>query len=300
MYEIISNYLNEEFGLWGIIIFVFVIILLIPILIAIISKFFEIQFFTNWLLKKKNKLWIRIFRNDKSISMCLNEYRQLLKSSEGAFTFLLVYLGLLFGFLLPFLILIFISIIVLIFIENILQSDYFFIYALSLSNLIFSLIPFRSVLYLSNRVKVIKHNQLESEVKIFNNFFIFVRSFSFSFAAYFLVVCYSILLDLINLNPSELNFYLISFINIMAFIFLFVSISELISCRNRFLYSIQTLFNKKWFKKFPKLCIITLGGVQIDGRVNDAFNTDYIILNKNGNQIITLWSSVASIEFLTH
>ena len=301
MYEIISNYLNEEFGLWGIIIFVSVIILLIPILIAIISKFFEIQFFTNWLLKKKNKLWIRIFRNDKAISMCLNEYRQLMKSSEGSFTILLVYFGIFIGFLLPLLILIFISIIILLlFNKNIIQSDYFLIYAFSLSNLIFLIISFRFIIYLSNRVKVIKHDQLESYVKIFKNLFIFVMFFSLSFTAYFLVVCYSIFLSLINLNPSELNFYLIWFINMVPFIILFFSIPELFSIRNRFLYSIQTLFNKKWFKKFPNLSIITLGGVQINGRVNDAFNTDYIILNKNGNQIITLWSSVASIEFLTH
>ena len=299
MYEIISNYLNEEFGLWGIIIFV-VIISFIPILIAIISKFFEIQFFTNWLLKKKNKLWIRIFRNDKAISMCLNEYRQLMKSSEGPFTILLVYFGIFIGFLLPLLILIFISIFFLLFNKNSIQSDYFSIYALSLSNLIFSMIPFRFIKYLSNRVKVIKQDQLESDVKIFKNLFIFGMFFSLSFSAYFLVICYSIFLSLINRNPAELNFYLIYFINMVPFIILFYSIPELFSIRNRFLYSIQTLFNKKWFKKFPNLSIITLGGVQINGRVNDAFNTDYIILNKNGNQIITLWSSVASIEFLTH
>ena len=300
MYEIISNCLNEEFGLWGIIIFVFVIILLIPILIAIISKFFEIQFFTNWLLKKKNKLWIRIFRNDKAISMCLNEYRQLMKSSEGPFTILLLYLGIFIGYSLPLLIVIIIFIIVLLFNENIIQSDYFLIYAFSLSNLIFSMIPFSFTIYLSNRVKVIKQDQLESDVKIFKNIFIFVIFFYLSFTAYFLVVCYSIFVRMINLNPSELNFIVIYFINMVPFIIMSISIPKLFSIRNRFLYSIQTLFNKKWFKKFPNLCIITLGGVQIDGRVNDAFNTDYIILNKNGNQIITLWSSVASIKFLTH
>ena len=80
---------------------------------------------------------------------------------------------------------------------------------------------------------------------------------------------------------------------------MFFSIQALFSCRNRFFHSIQTLFNKKWFKNFPNLSIITSGGVQIDGIVNDAFDTDYIILDKNGNQIITLWSSVTSIEFLT-
>lgn len=292
--------LNEEFGLWGIIIFVSVIILLIPILIAIISKFFEIQFFTNWLLKKKNKLWIRIFRNDKSISMCLNEYRQLMKSSEGPFTILLVYLGIFLGLSLPLLIFIVIFIIISLFNKNIIQSDYIFIYAFSLSNLIFSMIPFRFTIYLSNRVKVIKQDQLELDVKIFKNLLIVAIFFILSFTVYFLVVCYSIFSSLINLNPSELNFYLIFSINMVVFILLFFSIPELFSIRNRFLYSIQTLFNKKWFKKFPNLCIITLGGVQIDGRVKDAFNTDYIILNKNGNQIITLWSSVASIEFLTH
>ena len=300
MYEIISNYLNEEFGLWGIIIFVSVIILLIPILIAIISKFFEIQFFTNWLLKKKNKLWIRIFRNDKAISMCLNEYRQLMKSSEGPFTILLVYLGIFLGLSLPLLIFIVIFIIISLFNKNIIQSDYIFIYAFSLSNLIFSMIPFRFTIYLSNRVKVIKQDQLELDVKIFKNLLIVAIFFILSFTVYFLVVCYSIFSSLINLNPSELNFYLIFSINMVVFILLFFSIPELFSIRNRFLYSIQTLFNKKWFKKFPNLSIITLGGVQINGRVNDAFNTDYIILNKNGNQIITLWSSVASIEFLTH
>lgn len=300
MYEIISDYLNEEFGLWGIIIFVSVIILLIPILIAIISKFVEIHFFTNWLLKKKNKLWIRIFRNDKSISMCLNEYRQLMKSSEGPFTILLVYLGIFLGFLLPLLIFIFIFIIISLFNKNIIQSDYIFIYAFSLSNLTFSMILFRFTIYLSNRVKVIKQDQLESDVKIFKNLLIFTIYFSISFTVYFLVVCYSIFSSLINLNPSQLNFYLIVSINMVPFLILFFSIPELFSIRNRFLYSIQTLFNIKWFKKFPNLCIITVGGVQIDGRVKDAFNTDYIILNKNGNQIITLWSSVASIEFLTH
>lgn len=300
MYEIISDYLNEEFGLWGIIIFVSVIILLIPILIAIISKFVEIHFFTNWLLKKKNKLWIRIFRNDKSISMCLNEYRQLMKSSEGPFTILLVYLGIFLGFLLPLLIFIFIFIIMSLFNKNIIQSDYIFIYAFSLSNLTFSMILFRFTIYLSNRVKVIKQDQLESDVKIFKNLLIFTIYFSISFTVYFLVVCYSIFSSLINLNPSQLNFYLIVSINMVPFLILFFSIPELFSIRNRFLYSIQTLFNIKWFKKFPNLCIITVGGVQIDGRVKDAFNTDYIILNKNGNQIITLWSSVASIEFLTH
>ena len=296
MYEIISDYLNEEFGLWGIIIFVSVIILLIPILIAIISKFLEIHFFTNWLLKKKNKLWIRIFRNDKSISMCLNEYRQSMKSSEGPFTILLVYLGIFLGFLLPLLIFIFIFIIISLFNKNTIRSDY----AFSLSNLIFSMILFGFTIYLSNRVKVIKQDQLESDVKIFKNLLIFTIFFSISFTVYFLVVCYSIFSSSINLNPSQLNFYLIFSINMVPFLILFFSIPELFSIRNRFLYSIQTLFNKKWFKKFPNLCIITLGGVQIDGRVKDAFNTDYIILNKNGNQIITLWSSVASIEFLTH
>lgn len=293
MYEIISNYLNEEFGLWRII-----NILLIPILIAIISKFFEIQFFTNWLLRKKNNVWIKIFRNDKAISMCLNEYKQLMKSSEGPFTILLFYSGIFIGFLLPLLIIFFMFIIMLLFNKNIIQSDYFLIYAFSLSNLIISMIPFRFSVYLSNRVKVIKQDQLESDVKNFKNLFIFLIFFYLSFTAYLLVVCYSIFMSLTNLNPSELNFNLIYFINMPPFIIMFFSIPELFSIRNRFLYSIQTLFNKKWFKSFPNLCIITLGGVQIDGRVNDAFNTDYIILNKNGNQIITLWSSVASIEFL--
>lgn len=63
------------------------------------------------------------------------------------------------------------------------------------------------------------------------------------------------------------------------------------------LQSFQNLINKKWIEKFPNLCISILGGVQIDGKVNDAFNIDHIILNKNGNKIITSWSSVASIEF---
>lgn len=295
MYEIVSNYINEEFGLFGVIIFLFVVFPLISIFCAISSKIFEIQFFTNWLLKKKNKLWIRIFRNDKSISMCLNEYKQLRKSSNGPFTILLVYFGLLIGFLLPALIL-GVIFIILSFL-NIILSDYIFIYSISLSNFIFSLIAFRCAINLSNRAKVIKHDQLELEVKIISNLFILVISFSLSFFAYFLVVIFIIFLGLINLNPSQFNFYLISSINIATFIVMFFSITELFSSKNRFWHSIQTLFNKKWFIKFPKLCIITLGGVQIDGRVNDAFNTDYIILNKNGNQVITLWSSVASIEF---
>ena len=294
MYEIISNYLNEEFGLKGIIIFVLVILLFIPILSAIISKFFEIQFFTNWLLQKKNKSWIRIFRNEKSIRMCLIEHRQLLKSSEGVYTIILVYFGVIAGFLLPF----FISIIILVLFKSAIQSNYLFIYSLSITNLIFSIILFKSTLYLSNRVNLIKHDKLESEVKIIKNSLIFVIYFSLSFAAYFLVVCYSILLNLISLNPTESNFSLLSFIIMFATISILFSISELFSSRSRFYNLIESLFNKKWFKKFPKMCIITLGGVQINGRVNDAFNTDYIILNKNGNKIITVWSSVVSIEFL--
>lgn len=295
MYEIISNYIDEEFGLFGTIIFVFFIILFIPIFIAIVSKFFEIQFFTNWSLNKKNKPWIKIFRNDESISRCLNEYRQLRKSSEGPFTFLLVYFGLLSGFLFPLLFLVLIFIILRFL--NIIHSDYIFIYALSLSNLFFSLISLIFATNFSNRVKVIKHDQLESEIKKISNLFILVISFSLSFAVYFLMVSYGIFLDLISLNPSELNFYFISFVSMATFLAMFFSILDLFSSKNRFWHSIQTLINKKWIEKFPNLCISILGGVQIDGKVNDAFNIDHIILNKNGNKIITSWSSVASIEF---
>ena len=73
------------------------------------------------------------------------------------------------------------------------------------------------------------------------------------FAIYFSMICDSILLNLINLNRSDSNLYLIGSINLVAFICLFFSIPELFNSRNRFLYLIQTLFNKKWFKKFPKL-----------------------------------------------
>lgn len=273
MYEIISNYIDEEFGLLGAIIFVFFIILFIPILIAIVSKFFEIQFFTNWSLNQKNKPWIKIFRHDEFISRCLNEYRQLRKSSEGLFTFLLVYLGLSIGFFAPLLILVLIFIIL--HFLNIIHSDYIFIYALSLSNLFFSLIPLIFATNLSNRIKVINNDQLESEVKKISNLFMLVISFSLSFAAYFLLVSYGIFLDLINRNPSELNFYFISFIYMATFLAMFFSILDLFNSRNRFWHSIQNLINKKWIEKFPNLCISILGGRQIDGKVNDAFNIDH-------------------------
>jgi len=167
------------------------------------------------------------------------------------------------------------------------------IFALSLSNLVSSFVAFVLAIKLQNRVKSINHTKLELEFKHFNNLFIFSIVYSLACAEIFLVIYVEFLI------PSELEFNLniVIIMNIITFMFILVSIIGLIISKKRFLDLIKTAFNKKWFKKFPNLCITTLGGVQIDGIVNDAFNTDYIILNKNGNEIIILWSSVASIEF---
>ena len=286
MYEIISNYLVKEFGLWGVITFLFVI-LFPPILITVISRILEIQFFTNWLIKNKNKIWIKIIRNNKSISQCLYEYNQL-KSSMGISQFSLIVLGLFVGIAAPFLFLFVFGIL-----KNVIQFDYSLIFALSLSNLISSFVAFVLAIQLKNRVGFINHTKLELEFKHFNNLFIFSIIYSLTFAEIFLVAYVKFLI------PSELEFNLniVMIMNIITFMFILVSIIGLIISKRRFLDLIKTAFNKKWFKKFPNLCITTSGGVQIDGIVNDAFNTDYIILNKNGNEIIILWSSVASIEF---
>jgi len=286
MYEIISNYLVKEFGLWGVITFLFVI-LFPPILITVISRILEIEFFTNRLIKNKNKIWIKIIRNNKSISQCLYEYNQL-KSSMGISQFSLIVLGLFVGIAAPFLLLFVFGIL-----KNVIQFDYSFIFALSLSNLISSFVAFVLAIQLKNRVESINHTKLELEFKHFNNLFIFSIFYSLTLAEIILVVYVEFLI------PSELEFNLnnVMIMNIITFMFILVSIIGLIISKRRFLDLIKTAFNKKWFEKFPNLCITTSGGVQIDGIVNDAFNTDYIILNKKGNEIIILWSSVASIEF---
>ena len=296
MEEDIFNYLIEKLGLWAVIGYLVLILFIVPLLITFFSKYIEIQFFTNLLLKKKNKAWIRIFRTDKSISQCLYEYRQLKKSSDR-FQLLFFYFGLLSGLILPFSLIFILWVISRLLIENIIQIDYLSFYALSLINLIIPLIFIKYEVKLFKRAKSVKYDQLVSNFKIIN-LFIFIIYFALSFVVYLSLINYYIFqVFLLLQNPSELHVKLILFINLLAFLLTFILIHESISDRMHFVRFVQSLFNKKWFIKFPKLCITTSGGVQISGIVKDAFNTDYIILNKNGNQVITLWSSVVSIEF---
>ena len=285
MEEDIFNYLIEKLGLWAVIGYLVLILFIVPLLITFFSKYIEIQFLTNLLLKKKNQSWIRIFRTDKSISQCLYEYDQL-KSPMGRFQSILISLGLFVGNAVPLLLFIVFTIV-----KNIMQFDYILYFAISLSNLISSLVPLGLYETLRNRVKSVKHTKLESEFKYFNNLFTFSIFYNLSFAVFFLWINVKFLI------PSELEFNINIFINIIIFLIILFSTMGLIIERMRFLYLLKIAFNKRWFKKFPKLCITTSGGVQISGIVKDAFNTDYIILNKNGNQVITLWSSVDSIEF---
>lgn len=296
MEEEIYNYLTEELGLWAVIGYFVLIFFIVPILITFFSKYIEIQFFTNLLLKKKNQSWIKIFRTDKSISQCLYEYGQLKKSSDR-FQLLFIYLGLFSGIILPFLLIFILLVISQLLIENVIQRDYLSFYAFTIFNLIVPIISLKYEAKLFNRAKSVKYDQLVSKFKIIN-LFIFIIYFALSFVVYLLLINYSIFHVFILLqNPSELNINLILLLNTIAFILTFILILVSISDRMRFVRFIQSLFNIKWFIKFPKVCITTSGGVQISGIVKDAFNTDYIILNKNGNQVITLWSSVDSIEF---
>ena len=103
-------------------------ILFPPILITVISRILEIQFFTNWLIKNKNKIWIKIIRNNKSISQCLYEYNQLNYSMEIS-QFSSTVLGLFVGIAAPSLLLVVFTIL-----KNVIQFDYSFIFV-SASNL---------------------------------------------------------------------------------------------------------------------------------------------------------------------
>lgn len=294
MEEEISKYLIDEFGSFGIFGYLILILLLIPIVL----KFSEV-WFTNWLLNSKNKILVRMFREEKSIKCCLDEYVQLERSSKGLVQILMVYSGLFCGFMLPLLLFIITFLILKISTEKIIPIDYLYHYAFSISNLIVSLIFLILIVKLYNNIKSLEPIQLISKFKNYYRSYFFIIFFALSFFAYNLLINYSFLHAMISLKfPSELHFKIIIFINLIAFLFSLLLITKSIIDKKYFLGLLRSALNQKWFMRFPMIYIITSAGVEIRGKVKDAFNSDYIILNDNGNQIIILWSSIISIEFI--
>jgi hypothetical protein len=296
MSEEIIDYLNGEFGLLGVIGYLFVIVLVTPLIIKIISSLFDVHFFSRLASNQKYKLWISILQSNDSINQCMTEYINLKKSSENQTEFIYLYLGLIAGIIFP-VILSFILFLIGLRVGSVIEKDYLDFYSLSISISILLVYTTMKISKLRKQVEVL-HDNL-SMFKKLDYMYTYCIYFLFSFLVYVIIVFCFVAISLISMdNPSKLHFILILYINLLNLLIVVILFIVIKQHRAYFIAKTKEIVNQKYLLKYPYLIITTVGGAHLRGRLKDIFNSSYVVLVDEGSKKITLWNSIDSVELV--
>lgn len=269
-FEIMEN-MNGKYGSE-------ILYFLLAIFLIIIQKYF----FTIWQKKdrkKRRSLWIQVLRNNEIINESLLKFEKI-KYMSGIYLFFSMIIGSLLGFTLTVILFFY-------FIE--LTSN------MGTAGALISFINFLPYFVLILTMRYIKksYGNLDKSYLI-KYYFTGINWFLFTTNLIIFFFFFVIILRLNQFNQIELNtffiIYLYSFLPLASVVYGFRKLQQ------GFYENIKISINNLYLNKFPYLEIVTKDE-NLNGNLEDIFNEDIIILDKNGLKIVIEWDSISSLKF---
>ncbi len=230
--------------------------------------------------RKKRTVWIKFLKSNKTIDDCLQEFENMMYPNRGGSYFSFGFTGTLFLFL--FLTIIFSRVL----------NDQWLIIAYSILLYIAPLVLVVALMrYIESETE--KGNLLNKSTPIMKRF-IFIGGFIFM--GWFLTI-FSIILIFFNLNqiPTS-DLPRLEYLFLMVFMFLLLaSLLNKIS-RRGFFDTIKDKLNEKYINGYPHIDIKTKTGEEIEGKIQNIFHEDLIILDNNGTKEIAVWDEISTLK----
>lgn len=255
-----------------------ILILILAIIYLIIQKYL----YNLWQKrdrKKRRSLWISVLRKNDIIDECLLKFENI-RYMGGFYSTIAMMIGMIFGGLLTFKL--------FVYVQNQTSNMGFAGASLSLINLI----PYLILIITLSSIK--KESANLKKINLAKYYFIGINWFIFITNIFIIIFFIFNILNLDKFDEPQLNGLLIIYgltVPILASVVFFSRMSE-----QKFYNNIKSSLNELYLDKFPYL-EITVKEEKLNGNLEDIFNENLIVLNKNGLKVVVEWDSIYSLKF---
>ncbi len=254
-------------------IFIFAEAIIAIFIVYVRSKIIDLNKNDN--KKKSRLLWINFLRSNKNIDNCIEDFNEINDKKGDVWAMASTFIGIILG-----------SVILIEFVDllRLITNDFGF--ASQFAAVIVNLIPFILVISLFRYIRIIDDGKkLINESGKILHFWIAILWFNIGSSLF------TILLGIVSiLGKREVpNGIIVSFI-VVIFTFLLIYF-----CHEFYMKRSKAILNNQYLKDFPKLQILTKVG-EINGKIQDIFHENLIIIDDNGTNIATEWNEIIILK----
>ena len=255
-----------------------ILILILAIIYLIIQRYL----YNLWQKrdrKKRRSLWISVLRKNDIIDECLLKFENI-RYMGGFYSTISMTIGIFLGGVLTF----------KLFVYVLNQTSHMGVAGASLSSI--NLLPYLIIVLTLSSIK--KESANLKKINLLKYYFIGINWFIFITNIFIIIFFIFNILNLNKFDETQLNGLLILYgltFPIFASVIFFSRMIE-----QKFYDNVKISLNKLYLDKFPYL-EITVKEEKLNGNLEDIFNENLMVLNKNGLKIVIEWDSIYSLKF---
>lgn len=261
-------------------IYPYIVATVIAGLLILLTRLFVTRWFKGKDRKDKRSLWMKFLKSDEMIDDCILTFDYIVHPESLGVS---IVMSIVFGFSIP--------IIMFLILSDYIDSVWMSLTSSSLSHIIPSILTFYFGEYI-HRMK--KEDTLIDKSILVTSYTKIINWFIFGNLMIIMSYIYIIYINSSKISQSELNnirlIFLLYFILIITLLYLLNIVFH-----KELLESLKSKLNEQYLKKFPYIHITTKAG-EINGKIQDVFNEDLVILDDNGLKAVVEWDEISTLR----
>lgn len=229
--------------------------------------------------KEKRSVWIKFLKSDRMVTKCIRTFEEIVKLG-GKREIKSLVIGMFSGFILQFILLV----VLFIFLGN---KPFTIALSSGLISFVLFLLNFIIAKYVS---QIEKEDALLNKSKLVLYYSMILNWFYYIFAGITLSLFYNIY---IIQNQISGTIFIIFGLSLFLIIVSFYVLNIII--RRKLFDSLKSKLNTEYGKNFPNIQITTKAG-NINGKIQDVFNEDIIVLDDNGLKSVVEWNEITTLK----
>lgn len=232
--------------------------------------------------RDKRSVWIKFLKSDKTIAKCILTFEKITDTDFG-YSIISMLVGMFLGFIATFILLI---LLIISFGDKPLTT--------ALSSLI-NIVPYILSIAMAKYVnKIQKEDALLNKSNLVIYYSNIIYWFIYMSGSMTVLFINSVYINSNKISPSDLRN--IFYIYIGSIILIIISLYMLnIIIRRGLFDSLKSKLNTEYGKNFPYIHITTKAG-DINGKVQDIFNEDIVVLDDNGLKAVVEWDEITTLK----